>query len=279
MPELPEVETVCRGLAPVMTGQRIASVELHRAGLRDPFPAGMAKTLTGARVTAVSRRAKYILIHLDTGKMLVLHLGMSGRVLVQDAPHRALKHDHLVLNLANDRAIVLNDPRRFGTAFIADEEDWESHKAFKTLGPEPLSRGFTGPVLAAALRNKKSPLKVALMDQRVVVGVGNIYASEALFMAGISPLRAAGSVRADRVAELVRCIRAVLNKSIRAGGSSLRDYRRADGELGYFQHHFAVYGRAGQACPGCTCDINKTGGIRCVTQAGRSTFYCPRKQK
>lgn len=279
MPELPEVETVCRGLDPVLRGQAITRAEIRRAGLRKPFPPHLKETLEKAVISHVARRAKYILVHLKDGKVLVIHLGMSGRVLVEAKNYMPKTHDHLILHLKNNRVIVLNDPRRFGIVLLLDAETMNDDPAFRDLGPEPLSNEFNGPSLAARLKGKKVAIKTALMDQRLVVGVGNIYASEALFLAGISPKRSAHLVKADQAKKLVRAIRKVLEKAIAAGGSTLRDYRRADGELGYFQHHFAVYGRAGKPCPGCTCDIMKTKGIRRIVQGGRSSFYCPVKQK
>ncbi|MGZ9107242.1 MAG: bifunctional DNA-formamidopyrimidine glycosylase/DNA-(apurinic or apyrimidinic site) lyase [Micavibrio sp.] len=279
MPELPEVETVCRGLDPVLRGQGIRQVELRREGLRKPFPPHLKKTLENSVISHVARRAKYILVHLKNGKVLIIHLGMSGRVLVEGKDYQPKTHDHLILHLKNDRVIVLNDPRRFGIVLLLDGDKMNDDPAFQNLGPEPLSNQFSGPALSARLKGKKVAIKTALMDQRVVVGVGNIYAAEALFLAGISPKRSAHLVTGERAEKLAAAIRSVLEKAIAAGGSTLRDHRRVDGELGYFQHHFAVYGRAGKACPGCTCDIMKTKGIRRIVQGGRSTFYCPVKQK
>ncbi len=279
MPELPEVETVCRGLDPVMTGQVITGIDTHRTGLRVPFPKALSKSVAGARVLRITRRAKYILAHLDNGFVLVMHLGMSGRMMVEEAGYKPVKHDHMVIHLKDKRMVVFNDARRFGVVDLVEEEALESHTLFRHLGPEPLANAFSGPALAAKLKGKKTSIKVAIMDQRVVVGVGNIYASEALFLAGISPKRLAGQVQGERAEAFVQAIRKVLQKAIKAGGSSLRDYRQADGELGYFQHQFTVYDREGQACPGCTCDIAKTKGILRITQGGRSSFYCPRKQK
>ncbi|MDB5490941.1 MAG: 5-hydroxymethyluracil glycosylase [Micavibrio sp.] len=279
MPELPEVETVCRGLEPVMMGQVITRIDTHRAGLRVPFPEALSENVAGARVLRIARRAKYILIHLNNGMVLVIHLGMSGRMTVEEAGFKPARHDHMVIHLKDKRMVAFNDARRFGVVDLVEEGAMESHALFRHLGPEPLSNEFSGPALAAKLKGKKTSVKVAIMDQRVVVGVGNIYASEALFLSGISPKRLAGQVQGERAEALVRAIRKVLQKAIRAGGSSLRDYRQADGELGYFQHQFTVYNREGQACPGCTCDIAKTKGILRITQGGRSSFYCPRKQK
>lgn len=278
MPELPEVETVCRGLEPVLASHVIAKAVLHSDGLRKPFEKGLAKALAGRTVARIARRAKYILVYLDNSKILVLHLGMSGRILIEAKGYKPQKHDHLTMVLDDGRVVVFNDPRRFGMAFMVDEAGLENDPAFRELGPEPLSNQFSGPVLAAGLSEKRTPVKVALLDQHVVAGIGNIYASEALFLAGIDPQRTAGSLSRPETETLAKAIRSVLTKAIKAGGSSLKDYRKVSGELGYFQHHFTVYGRDGQACPGCTCDISKTGGILKIPQAGRSTFYCPRKQ-
>lgn len=279
MPELPEVETVCRGLEPVLNGQTILSVDLHREGLRNPFPKNMKKRLAGTKILRVGRRAKYILVHLGSGDVLILHLGMSGRILVEPDAYAPKKHDHMVLNVTPGRKIVFNDPRRFGIADIIAASEIDTYPAFRATGPEPLSNHFSGPALEEALSGRKTPIKVALLDQRIVAGIGNIYACEALFHAGVSPTLEAGKVKGRKAAVLVKAIRAVLQKAIDSGGSSLRDYRKATGELGGFQHHFAVYDREGMACPGCHCDVSRTKGISRITQGGRSTFYCPRKQK
>ena len=279
MPELPEVETVCRGLDPVMRGQKILRAEIRRKDLRKPFPPRLKSALEGATIQHVSRRAKYILITLDTGKILVMHLGMSGRVQIEGEGYTPKTHDHFMLHLKNKRVIVLNDARRFGIVLLVDAATMDDHPVFAALGPEPLSNDFSGPYLVERLRGKKVAIKTALMDPRVVVGVGNIYASESLFLAGISPEREAGSISGDRAEKLVQAIRKVLKKAIEKGGSTLKDHRQASGELGYFQHHFTVYDKVGEACPGCSCDIVKTGGIRRIVQGGRSSFYCAEKQK
>lgn len=279
MPELPEVETVCRGLDPVMTGRVITHIDVRREGLRKPFPANLKAMVEGVKVLRIARRAKYILIHLANAHVLVIHLGMSGRVQIEADPYEPKTHDHLILHIKGGRVIVLNDPRRFGIVLLLPEDQMGNDPAFQNMGPEPLSNEFNGPFLSARLKGKKIAIKTAIMDQQVVVGVGNIYASEALFLAGISPKRMAGSVAGERAERLVRAIRAVLEKAILAGGSTLRDHRQVDGTLGYFQHHFTVYDRAGQPCPGCDCDIIKTQGIQRIVQGGRSSFYCPRKQK
>lgn len=276
MPELPEVETVCRGLAPVMTGRVITRVDLHRKDLRKPFPRGLKTRLTGARITHITRRAKYILIHLDNDEVLLLHLGMSGRISFQPYDYKAQKHDHFILHLNHgQQQIVFNDPRRFGVVDMARADQLEDYPLFAHLGPEPLSNGFNGPVLAAALKGRKSAIKQAIMDQRIVVGVGNIYASEALFVAGIHPEKAAGLLKAEACEALAAAIKKVLQQAIKAGGSTLRDHRQANGELGYFQHRFSVYDREGQACPRCAGKPL----VKRITQGGRSTFYCPSCQK
>lgn len=280
MPELPEVETVCRGLKAAVAGRRIERADVRAKGLRAPFPEKLRDRLAGRRVIDCVRRAKYALLQLDDGHVLVIHLGMSGRVMLHDksVSYKPEQHDHLVLTFDNGLRVALNDARRFGTVLLAARNELDRHKAFGGLGPEPLDRGFTGAALAAALRGKKTSIKAALLDQRVVAGLGNIYVSEALFDAGISPLRLAGSLSAAEAAVLCRSIKKILKKAIAAGGSTLKDYKRPDGELGYFQHSFSVYDREGRGCPGCNCNIAKTGGIKRIVQGGRSTFYCPRRQ-
>ncbi len=279
MPELPEVETVCRGLKKTLVDRKVKSVTLHRDGMRVPFSPALKK-LANVKVKSVSRRAKYVLVHLGDGQTLVLHLGMSGRLLIfgrKDA-YVPSKHDHLVLLMDNGTRVVMNDPRRFGLAVLAETDGLENHKFFRHLGVEPLGKDFTAEYLVEKLHGKKVAVKLAIMDQRVVVGVGNIYASEALFAAHIDPRAPAGALRPATAEKLVVEIKAVLKRAIAAGGSSLRDYVQTDGELGYFQHQFAVYDREGKKCKGCTCDIKKTGGVKRMTQGGRSTFYCPVRQ-
>ena len=283
MPELPEVETVRAGLEPVMTDHVIARAEVNRLDLRWPFPPDMAARLTGRRVTALRRRSKYLLADLDGGESLLVHLGMSGRMLVSGAPlgnfahpHPApQKHDHVVLHLDSGARVTFNDPRRFGAMDLVATGDEGAHKLLRNLGPEPLGNRFDEDYLVAALAGKKAPIKAALLDQRIVAGLGNIYVCEALFRAGIHPARAAGALSRRRAAALVPIIRDVLREAIAAGGSSLRDYRQADGELGYFQHRFDVYGREGAPCRREGCD----GQVRRIVQSGRSSFYCPRCQR
>lgn len=279
MPELPEVETVRRGLAPVLEGERIARATVNRPDLRWPLPDRMADRLTGRTVLNLRRRSKYLLADLDSRETLLIHLGMSGRMLVsgrilggfhQDHPV-AGKHDHVLLDMADGTRITFNDARRFGAMDLMPTESSDRHWLLRDLGPEPLGNGFDDTYLAARLHGRKMPVKSALLDQRIVAGLGNIYVSEALYRSGIAPTRAAGSVAAIRIAGLVPAIRDVLSEAIEAGGSSLRDHRQTSGELGYFQHSFRVYDREGQPCqtPGCT------GVIRRIVQSGRSSFYCP----
>ncbi len=279
MPELPEVETICRGLAPRLVGRRFIEVQVRRPGLRLPFPDDMALRLTGRRVTALTRRAKYLLMQLDDGAVLIIHLGMSGRMVILDAPGSSPgRHDHVIFVTDDQIQVVFNDPRRFGLMTLSRAAELEGHPLLAELGPEPLDPAFTGKALAARLAGRKSPIKAALLDQRVVAGLGNIYVSEALFYAGVSPLRPAGEVSGATAQRLAKAIRKVLRAAIAAGGSSLRDYVQASGELGYFQHDFAVYGRTGQPCPGCDCQVASTGGVVRLTQGNRSTFWCPRRQ-
>ncbi|MGQ9368145.1 bifunctional DNA-formamidopyrimidine glycosylase/DNA-(apurinic or apyrimidinic site) lyase [Azospirillum sp. ST 5-10] len=283
MPELPEVETVCRGLAPHLEGRLLVRVAQRRPDLRVPFPPRFAERLTGRRVEAVRRRAKYMLVHLDDGTVLIVHLGMSGRMIVAAPPDAVPaepgRHDHVVFETDAGTTVTFNDARRFGLMDLTDEQALAEHPLLARLGPEPLGNGFSGPVLAERLAGRMTPIKAALLDQAVVAGLGNIYVSEALFEARISPRRIAATVTGARAERLAAAVRAVLARAIAAGGSSLRDYRQASGELGYFQHQFAVYDREGLSCPGCACDVARTGGVRRIVQGGRSTFYCPQRQR
>jgi formamidopyrimidine-DNA glycosylase len=275
MPELPEVETVRRGLALRMSGRRIVRAELRRPDLRRPFPPALAARLDGARIGALGRRGKYILIELDTDGLLLLHLGMSGRITAGGAILPPAPHDHVLLTLDDGTVIRFNDPRRFGLIDYVRRGEAAKHPLLAGLGPEPLEPEFDGAYLSWALAGKLTPIKAALLDQRVVAGLGNIYVCEALFRAGVSPRRRAASIGRGRSGRLATAIRSVLTEAIAAGGSSLRDYVQADGALGYFQHHWAVYGHEGDPCPGCDCG----GSVRRIVQSGRSTFFCAKRQR
>ena len=288
MPELPEVETVRLGLAPAMEGAVFKKVEVRQRRLRWPLPKDFEKRLEGQKVEGLGRRAKYLLADLSSGDVLVMHLGMSGSFRVgKDAKPgvyyhergKSTAHDHVVFNLSNGATVTFNDPRRFGSMKIVPRAKLEQEPLLRGLGPEPLGNEFDAAMLAKACAGKKTSLKAALSDQRVVAGLGNIYVCEALFRARLSPKRQASTI-ADRSGKpnqravaLVDAIKAVLHDAIKAGGSSLRDHRRADGSLGDFQHNFQVYDREGQPCPGCK------GKIKRIVQTGRSTFYCPSCQR
>lgn len=287
MPELPEVETVRRGLLPAMEGRVITQAQVNRPDLRWPFPPRMAERLTGARVLTLRRRSKYILADLSTDETLLIHLGMSGRMLISSPDARETlgewhhhhpapeKHDHVILDMDNGTRITFNDARRFGAMDLMPTASAETHPLLAALGPEPLGNAFDETYLAARLKGRNTPIKSALLDQHLVAGLGNIYVCETLYRARIHPARKAARISEARAAALVPIIRDVLAEAITAGGSSLRDYRQADGELGYFQHSFQVYGREGDPCltPGCTATIRR------IVQSGRSSFYCPSCQR
>ncbi|MYA89039.1 MAG: bifunctional DNA-formamidopyrimidine glycosylase/DNA-(apurinic or apyrimidinic site) lyase [Boseongicola sp. SB0662_bin_57] len=283
MPELPEVETVRRGLLPVMEGTRILRADVNRPDLRWPLPARMAERVTGTRVMSLRRRSKYLLAELSSGETLLVHLGMSGRILISgDAPgafrnRHAMhdRHDHVVFHMQGGARVTFNDPRRFGAMDLVATESAEQHQRLAGIGPEPLGNAFDETYLTGALKGRRTTIKAALLDQRVVAGLGNIYVCEVLHRAGVSPARRVSRIAARRIASLVPNVRDVLSEAIAAGGSSLRDYRQADGELGYFQHTFRVYGRDGEPCvkPGCGGQIVRT------VQSGRSSFHCPKCQK
>jgi formamidopyrimidine-DNA glycosylase len=280
LPELPEVETVVRGLRPHLEGRRLVRVLQRRPDLRFPLPKNFAARLEGRRVLGIDRRAKYILVRLDGEETLLCHLGMSGRMVVGRNDGAPLEtHDHVVFETESGDVIRFNDARRFGIMDLVASDALASHKLLCNLGPEPLGNRFDGKSLAASLKGRRTPIKAALLDQKVVAGLGNIYACEALYFAGLSPRRQAYTVQGGRAERLAWAVRDVLLRAIDAGGSSLRDFVRADGELGYFQHHWAVYGREGDACPDCDCDHRNRGGVRRLVQSGRSTFYCPTRQR
>ncbi len=285
MPELPEVETVRRGLAPALVGKRIAKAKTKRADLRFPFPTRFAARLKGRRVDALERRAKYLLAHLDDGMVWITHLGMTGRWSVIGAKQQPgdfyyseppdPTHTHVIIDMESGKRLEFNDPRRFGYMDLIAEDALEAHPWFKGLGPEPLGNSFNLPYLKKALDGKKAPIKAALLDQRVVAGLGNIYVVEALYRAGIAPTKEAGRISTQRLEKLFHAIRAVLEEAIEAGGSTLSDYAQVDGAQGGFQHRFRVYDREGEECLTRDCG----GTIQRLTQAGRSTFWCPRCQR
>jgi formamidopyrimidine-DNA glycosylase len=271
MPELPEVETTVRGLAPLLIGERLARVATFRANLRRPFPPDLVQRLTGAHVTALSRRAKYGLIHTDRDDVMIFHLGMSGRWRTDGAEPE--KHDHLLLQTQAGRRLYLHDPRRFGSVDLVAGDAEQNFAPFGLLGPEPLGDGFSAKILATALAGRSAPIKQMLLDQRIVAGLGNIYVCEALNLTRIAPTRPGGTIARARLAELVEAIRAVLTAAIAAGGSTLRDFLHPDGALGYFANDWRVYGREGQPCP---CG---QGTVTRIVQGGRSTFFCPKCQR
>ncbi len=296
MPELPEVETVMRGLSPHMTGEKLVKIEQNRENLRFPFPKDFVKRLTGVKVEFLSRRAKYVLVHLSSKEILLMHLGMSGKFTVNGDVSLGdnkvnPKHDHIVFHLSNGDVIRYNDPRRFGYMDLVEEENLQNHKSFVDLGPEPLGNEFNEVTLAekAIIRDKngkvkqlkKTPIKSFLLDQRIVAGLGNIYVLEALFKVKINPtepvsiLTTKAGKPTKKASMLTKAIRQVLEDAIKAGGSTLKDYAKADGSLGYFQHSFQVYGREGEACLAKNCK----GTIERIVQSGRSSFFCPRCQK
>ncbi len=270
MPELPEVETTVRGLTPVLEGRRIAAVETRRPDLRRPFPPDLRQRLTGARVAGLGRRAKYGLIHTDRDDTLIFHLGMSGSWRIDPAAIGA--HDHLLIETEDGRRLSLNDPRRFGSVDLVPTAELDRYPPFAKMGPEPLSDGFDGAYLERALDGRAAPVKALLLDQKIAAGLGNIYVCEALHMAGIAPGRAGGHIARARLDRLAEAVKAVLLAAIEAGGSSLRDYARPDGELGYFSKEWRVYGREGKAC---RCGA----AIRRRADSGRSTFFCPKCQR
>jgi formamidopyrimidine-DNA glycosylase len=292
MPELPEVETVRRGLAPVMEGARFTQVEARRGDLRWPLPKDFVKRIEGQSVRGLGRRAKYLLADLSSGDVLLMHLGMSGSFHVLNGGdampgnyyHERGKlsaHDHVVFHMSNGATVTFNDPRRFGCMKLVPRETLDDEPLLRALGPEPLGNEFDAAMLARACRGKKTSLKAALLDQRIVAGLGNIYVCEALYRARLSPKRGASTIATrtgapnDHAVRLVAAIRDVLNDAIKSGGSSLRDHRLTDGALGMFQHNFRVYDREGERCPTPGCK----GFVRRIVQAGRSTFFCPVCQK
>lgn len=277
MPELPEVETVLRGLAPHIVGQEIRDFTIGPLSLRKSPPANFGKNVRKSRIIEATRRGKYLVVHLSNDKSLIHHLGMSGsfRFISADFSDEPRKHDHLAYHFSSGDRLIYNDPRRFGMLIPVPTQNWQDAEPFRTMGYEPFDEALTPQTFHGLLKTKNIAIKLALLDQALVCGIGNIYACEALFMARISPLMPAKEMARTQAEALLSAVRSVLNDAIDSGGSSLRDHKQVNGELGYFQHKFAVYDRAGQPCPGCTCDRDETGGIRVVRQGGRSTFFCP----
>ena len=283
MPELPEVETVLRGISPILQGNQIDYAQVNRPDLRRPFPNNLAKRLKNRKINFLHRRSKYILIDLSGGETLIMHLGMSGRIIISQKvagtfhhnTNHSQKHDHFVLHLKDNHQLTFNDPRRFGVIDLLRTENLELSGMLSQIGPEPLSNSFNEAYFVSTLRVKKTNIKSALLDQRVVAGLGNIYVCEALFRAGISPKRQALRISHKKLGSLVPIIKEILLEAISSGGSSLRDFRNASGDLGYFQHSFDVYGREDQDCYNTECDSK----IKRITQAGRSSFYCSNCQR
>ena len=276
MPELPEVETVRRGMEDAILGQRIDHVKINRYDLRVPVPQDLGQHMTGRSVHSLVRRGKYIILHLDSGHPLIIHLGMSGRVRIYESEgdYEEKKHDHILMRMSNGKTLAYEDSRRFGMFYVSASNNYETSSPFSGMGPEPLDQwGFEDLILR--LKNKKSPIKNALLDQYVVSGLGNIYVCEALHKARISPLRKACDITENEAKNLVPIIQDVLRTAIKAGGSTLKDYQHTDGSLGYFQHTFTAYDREGDACSNDGCH----GKIERIVQSGRSTFYCPACQK
>ena len=276
MPELPEVETVKRGIIPLLEGRRILQVIQRRDSLRIPLPDNFAGRLKGRKIEQITRRAKYLLLYLDGNETLICHLGMSGKMTLVAAKHRKTpdefaKHDHIILESDRHDLVIYNDPRRFGLMTLCATDQLDQHPLFCKMGPEPLGNEFNASYLLEKIKNRRSVIKTIFLDQRVVVGLGNIYVCEALFVAGLSPLKKACDLGADDCEKIIPIIRDILTRAIAAGGSTLKDYARVDGELGYFQHNFKVYGREGETCRNKNCSTK----IERIIQSNRSTFYCP----
>ena len=283
MPELPEVETVMQGLIPFMHHQKITSIEVRSPSLRIPIPKQKLKCFIDCKIQSLERRAKYILVHFDNKKTLIAHLGMTGSFTVYPPKkHKDIsldRHDHVIITTDKNDKIIYRDPRRFGILDVVNTDDLLSYKVLAKLGVEPLGDDFNHHILKEKLSTRRIAIKVAIMDQSVVVGVGNIYASEALYLSSILPTIPSYLISDKKLKDLVFNIKKILNAAIKSGGSTLRDYRHVGGETGHFQFNFSVYDKAGKVCPDCTCSLKKTGGIQRIVQGGRSTFYCATRQK
>ena len=279
MPELPEVETIKRALSKAVLSCTIKKIVVNNNRFRVPIPDDFSKIISGAKIKDVLRIAKYIIIKLDNGYSIIWHLGMSGKIKICESTPKFLeKHDHVVIE-TDKVTLIYNDARRFGLVTYEKTSNLKKNPLLSKIGPEPFDERITGKYLFGELKNKKIPIKVALLDQSIINGVGNIYASEALFKARISPLRESASLSLKECSRLLESVKEILMQAIDAGGSTLRDYKKPDGSMGYFQNLHCVYNKTGQRCVECTCDVKKTGGIKKVVQAGRSTFYCPVKQR
>lgn len=276
MPELPEVETVLRGIEPHITGHDVRTIECLRPDLRFPFPERVEERLIGEKIQTLSRRGKYILVHFSNQSMMVIHLGMSGqvKVIAPNDSYELVKHDHFVMTLDNGGRLVFHDPRRFGFILLYDAHEQDDVPYLNKMGPEPLGNHFSSDYLYTALKCRKKPLKTALLDQSIVAGLGNIYVCEALYLSCLHPEKLSGTITKRQAADLASAIVEVLKKAIDSGGSSLKDYRKADGTLGYFQHQFDVYGKEGETCRKCDAPC-----VTRIVQSGRSTFYCKNHQK
>ncbi len=279
MPELPEVETIKTAIEKSVGCCQIINVEVRNRNLRQPIPEDFERKISKTRILEYRRIAKYIVVDLDNGLSLVMHMGMSGKIHLCDKPENPLaKHDHVIIETQNG-FIIYNDPRRFGLFTYIKTNEIFTNPLFRKIGKDPFDESLTAQYLKDKFLRKKTPIKVALLDQEIIAGIGNIYASEILFGSRISPLREAKQISLEECEKIIKNTREVLKKAIAAGGSTLRDYEKPDGSLGYFQNQHCVYGKNGQKCPICNCDICKSGGIQKIVQAGRSTFYCPHKQK
>lgn len=279
MPELPEVETIKTAVQKAIGYSYITKVSVNNNRFREIIPEDFAAKVTGCKIVSYQRIAKYMVLGLDNGFSIIWHLGMSGRVKISETlPEQIEKHDHVIIETSNG-CVIYNDARRFGLMTYCRSNELSKHPLFGKMGIDPFDENLSGGYLYDKFREKKTAVKEALLDQHIINGIGNIYASESLFAAGISPLRKAGSLTKEECSRLVEEIRAVLDKAIKAGGSTLRDYRKPDGTLGYFQNEHCVYNKTGQKCPGCICEPSQTGGILKIVQGGRSTFYCATKQK
>lgn len=279
MPELPEVETIKTAIEKHIQNARIENVIVNNNRFRIKTPDDLADKLIGSKISSYQRRAKYMLIHLDNGYSIIWHLGMSGRIKIMDkTPDILEKHDHIVIETSKG-VLIYNDARRFGFITYSKTIEIGDISFFKTMGIEPFDEKLNEEYLLDKLKNKTTPIKISLLDQSIIVGIGNIYASEILFLANISPLKESKDITKKEAKNIIESTKIILKQAIEAGGSTLKDYKKPDGSLGYFQNLHCVYGKSGQKCKDCTCDITKTGGIKKITQAGRSTFFCSKKQK